>query len=94
MAEKQVDTSGNVVANRPSGDDVVLQDTADDLVRQAPEPATDGGKIYKVMYPTDQFVMEGMPVVNKSGVRLTSEQAEKLLPVAEASGVVIVEVED
>lgn len=91
MAEKEVSPQGDVVANRPSGDDVVLRETADDLVRRAPEPATKGGKIYKVMYPTDRFVMEGMPVVDTAGVRLTAEQAKEVLPVAEASGVQIVE---
>lgn len=93
MAEKEVSPQGDVTANRPTADDVNLRDTADDLVRRAPEPTTKGGKIYKVMYPTDRFVMEGMPVVDTSGVRLTAEQAKELLPMAEASGVKIVEVD-
>ena len=91
MAEKNVDTSGNVTANRPSTEGVVLE-SAEHVVRQAPDPVDKGGKIYKVLYPTDQFVMEGMPVVNTVGVRLTAEQAKNLLPVAETSGVQIVEV--
>lgn len=92
MAEKQVvEETGGVAANRPTGPEVEVQGTAQDLIDNAPEPSSDG-KIYRVMYPNDHFVMEGMPVVNQSGVVLTDAQAEELLPVAEASGVKIVEV--
>lgn len=92
MAEREVSPQGDVTANRPTADDVTLRETADDLVRKAPAPTTKGGKIYKVMYPTDRFVMAGMPVVDTAGVRLTAEQAKEILPAAEASGVQIVEV--
>lgn len=94
MAEKQM-VGDEVAANRPTGPEVEVQDSASELVRNAPEPTEDeGSKIYKVMYPTDQFVMEGMPVVNTTGVRLTGDQAEKVLEAAKASEVRIVEVED
>lgn len=92
MAEKEVDATGGVAANRPTGPEVAVQGSADELVRNAPDPTTEGGKIYKVLYPTDQFVMEGHPVVGTAGVRLTTEQADEILPAAEASGVKIVEV--
>src|SRR5215212_8536016 len=83
---------GAVPINRPSEQDVVAG-SAQELVEQAPEPTDDeGSKVYAVSYPTDQFVMEGMPVVTTTGTPLTSEQVDKLLPVAEASGVKIVEV--
>lgn len=49
-------------------------------------------KTYQTQYPTDRFVMEGMPDITSAGTPLTEEQAEKLLPLAEASGVTIVEV--
>lgn len=92
MAEKQVDATGGVAANRPSGDEAVVRDSAQELIQQAPEPDAEGGKVYAVVYPNDQFVMEGMPVVSSAGTPLTDEQARNLLPVAEACGVRIVEV--
>jgi hypothetical protein len=92
MAEKQM-VGDEVAANRPTGPEVEVKDSATELVSSAPEPTDDeGAKIYKVMYPVDQFVVEGQPVVTTTGVRLTAEQAEEILPLAEASGVTIVEV--
>lgn len=83
---------GAVPINRPSEQDVVAG-SAQELVEQAPEPTDDeGSKLYAVSYPTDQFVLEGIPVVNTVGVRLTQEQADKLLSAAEANGVKITEV--
>lgn len=96
MAEKQVDATGSVAANRPSGDEAVVRDSAQELIRQAPEPSEEGTdtKVYRVLYPNNHFVMEDMPVVSDVGTPLTADQAEKLLPVAEASGVRIVEVNE
>lgn len=91
MAEKQI-VGDEVAANRPTGPEVEVRDGANELVRNAPEPTDKGGKIYKVLYPTDQFVKEGQPVVNSNGVRLTKAQADEILPAAAASGVQIVEV--
>lgn len=92
MAEKVIVEGGGVAANRPTGPmDLELNET-DALIEAAPEPATEGGKIYRVLYPTDQFLMEGMPLVHTGGVRLTQDQADEVLPAAEASGVRIVEV--
>ena len=93
MAEKQTDATGDVVANRPSNVEMPVGSVSE-LVEAAPQPTEEGGKIYKVQYPTDQFVVEGHPVVNTTGVRLTAEQADTILSAAEASGVTIVEVED
>lgn len=94
MAEKEVSPQGDVTANRPTGPDVNVQDSAQELIRQAPEPTEKGGKIYKVLYPNNYFVVANMPVINNTGVRLTKAQADEILPAAEASGVRIVEVED
>lgn len=92
MAQKQVPEEP-LPANRPSDVTSPVNET-NDLIRQAPEPASGKGKVYQVVYPNSQFVMEGMPVVNSEGVRLTSEQADKVLEAARVSGVRIVEVED
>ena len=96
MAEKQVvEETGGVAANRPTGPEVVVRGSADELIADAPEPTTDGktGKVYQVMYPTDNFVVPGHPVVTSAGTRLTKSQADEILPAAEASGVRIVEVQ-
>jgi hypothetical protein len=57
------------------------------------EPVVEGGKIYKVAYPTDHFVVDGLPVIDSTGVVLTDEQAQTVLEAADASGVRIVEVQ-
>lgn len=93
MAEKEVDATGDVIANRPS-DLPVPAGTVEELVRSAPDPAADGGKIYAVQYPNDRFIVADHPVVESSGTRLTEEQANTILPAAEASGVRIVEVSE
>ena len=92
MAEKQM-VGDEVAANRPTGPEVEVKGSVAEIVRNAPAPTEKGGKIYKVVYPSGQFVMEGQPVVNDTGVRLTAEQAKAILPAAEASGVRIVEIE-
>lgn len=92
MAEIEKDAQGNVAANRPTGPGVVIPGSTDELIAQAPSPSDKAKKAYKVVYPTSNFVMEGMPVISDAGTPLTDEQAKKLLPVAEASGVKIVEV--
>ena len=94
MAEKEVASTGEVVANRPTGPEVEVSGGAQELVRKAPDPVEDGGKIYKVLHPDNYFVVAGNPVVNNEGVRLTTEQADVILPAAKASGVRIVEVEE
>jgi len=94
MAETSAGMGGGAVPiDRPSAQETVVG-SAQELIEQAPPPTEEDGKKYRVLYPTDQFVMEGHPVVTSSGTALTNEQAEALLPVAEASGVRIVEVED
>lgn len=93
MAEKQVHgVSEDLPANRPSNAEPLNR--TEELIAAAPDPAKSGGKIYRVQYPTSRFVMEGQPVVDTAGVRLTAEQAKAILPLAEASGVKIVEVGD
>lgn len=92
MAEKEVGASGDVVANRPTPDGVLIAGGSHELIAQAPEPSDKAKKSYRVLYPSDNFVMEGMPVITHTGTPLTDDQAKKLLPVAEASGVRIAEV--
>lgn len=89
MAEKQVDTT----VGRPSTVEEVVG-SADELIRQAPEPNDKAKKVYKVLYPVDHFVVQGYPVVTTAGVPLTDAQAKEVLAAAEASEVRIVEVED
>lgn len=93
MAEIEKDAAGNVAANRPTGPEVVIRGSADELIAQAPGPSDKAKKAYKSVYPNDNFIMEGMPVVTSAGTPLTDEQYKKIAPVAEASGVKIVEVE-
>ena len=93
MAEKQVAPTGEVVANRPTGPETVVKGSAQELIENAPEPTEEGGKLYKVAYPNDVFIVADHPVVSSAGTRLTDEQAKEVLSAAEASGVRIVEVE-
>lgn len=79
-------------ANRPSTAEPLNR--TEELIAAAPDPSKSGGKVYKVQYPTNRFLVEGHPVVDTTGVRLTAEQAKAILPAAEASGVKIVEVQD
>lgn len=83
----------DVGANRPSAVEYP-KDSVEHLVRNAPEPSDKAKKSYRVLYPTDRFLMEGLPVITSSGTPLTDEQVKKLLPVAEASGVRIAEVSE
>jgi len=92
MAEKQM-VGNEVAANRPTGPEVEVRGSVSELLKGAPEPTEKGGKLYKVLYPTDQFFVEGHPVVTTDGTRLTAEQAKAIVPAAQASGVRIVEVE-
>ena len=94
MAEKNTSTAPeDVGANRPSAVEFPL-DSVEHLIRNAPKPSDKASKVYRVLYPINNFVMEGMPVVTSAGTPLTDEQAKKLLPAAEASGVAIAEVEE
>lgn len=92
MAEIEKDAQGNVAANRPTGPGVVIQGSADELIAQSPDPSDKAKKAYAVVYPNSNFIMEGMPVVTDAGTPLTDDQFKKIAPVAEASGVKIVEV--
>lgn len=89
MAEKVA--SEGAATNRPSALTEPVG-SVEELVRNAPEPSENADKIYRVKYPDDRFVMEGMPVITQEGTSLTNTQAEEILPAAEASGVKIVEV--
>jgi hypothetical protein len=91
MAENAVGASGAVPIDRPSTVEGVVGG-ADELIRQAPEPSEKAKKVYRVLYPTDHFVVPGHPVVTTAGVPLTDDQAKVVLPAAEASSVKIVEV--
>lgn len=92
MAEKEFTPDGSVAANRPTAPDVVVEGSVDELVRKAPGPSDKAKKSYRVLYPDDQFIMEGLPVITSTGTPLTDEQWKKVEPTAQASGVRIVEV--
>lgn len=94
MAEKEVSPQGDVTANRPTPPEVVIEDSVGDIIRKAPKPSSKARKSYRCMYPTDQFIMAEMPVITTKGTPLTDEQFKAVAPVAEASGVRIVEVSD
>lgn len=68
--------------------------TAEELKENAPEPSSKASKKYRVKYPNNTFVVEGMPVVTREGVALTGEQAKKVLEMAKLCKVSVVEVND
>jgi ribosomal protein L24 len=52
--------------------------SAPEVIERAPEPTDKGGKVVRVMSPTHQFVVEGLPVVTREGTRVTVEQFKKI----------------
>lgn len=86
MAEprKQGDQTPAVSADR----------TADAAVSEAPAPSNAGKKRVAVAWPSDRFVVEGLPVIDRKGVAVTAEQHKKLEEAAKKSGVQLREVND
>lgn len=60
----------------------------------APAPSSGAKKKVAVAWPTDRFVVEGLPVVDRSGVSVTAEQYKTLEDAAKRSGVKLREVND
>jgi hypothetical protein len=65
-------------------------------VENAPEPSSKGGKVIRTGFPHGSFVIEGLPVITREGVRVTAEQFEKVQEAAakQKPPVRIVEVND
>jgi hypothetical protein len=73
----------------------VAPTSADEAVAAAPDPSDKGSKkVVRVMYPTDRFVVEDVPVITTEGTPLTAEQFKKASEAAAASGVKLVEEDD
>jgi hypothetical protein len=69
----------------------VAPSSADEAIAAAPEPSAKGSKkVVRVMYPTDRFVVEDVPVITAEGTELTSEQVKKAEVEAEKNGVKLV----
>ena len=60
---------------------------AETAKRDAPEPSEEGGQNVQVMFPTDEFIIEGVPVITSGGTSLTSDQLDTAKEAAKASGV-------
>jgi hypothetical protein len=71
---------------------VVAESTAASAVSAAPEPSSGAKTKLAVQWPTNQFVVEGVPVVTRDGVAVTAEQRKKVEEAAKKSGVRIREV--
>lgn len=71
------------------------QDPALATATTAESPGPSAGTTKKkvaVAWPSDQFVVEGLPVVNRTGVAVTAEQYKTLEEAAKKSGVKLREV--
>ena len=73
---------------------VVAVDGADAALADAPDSPNKGGKLVKVLYPTNNFVIEGIPVVTSDGTRLSAADAKTVMDLARVNGVRVVEVEE
>lgn len=78
---------------RKPGDQAVPQ-SASEAVAKAPEPSGSARTKVATMWPSDKFVVEGLPVVTREGVPVTAEQLKTLQNAAKRSGVKLREVND
>lgn len=53
---------------------------------------SNAAKKVAVMWPSDKFKVEGLPVINREGVSVTASQFKQLEEAAEKSGVTLREV--
>ena len=86
-------------SERKQGDQTPQPKAADPTaaaVEKAPDPTTKGGKVIRTGFPHGSFVIEGLPVITRDGVRVTAEQLEKVQEAAakQKPPVRIVEVND
>lgn len=49
------------------------------------------GKVVRVMYPGDRFIIEDLPVITTEGTELSAEEVKKAAAAAKASGVKLVD---
>lgn len=68
--------------------------SATDAVEAAPEPSKSAQKKVAVVWPSNKFVVEGLPVVDNKGVPVTAEQYKTLETAAKKCGVTLREVND
>lgn len=71
-----------------------VEKTADVAATQAPEPSSGARKKLAVAWPSNSFVVEGLPVLTREGTPVTAEQQKKYEEVAKKSGVTLREVND
>jgi hypothetical protein len=66
--------------------------SAVDAVASAPAPSNAAKTKVAVDWPTNQFVVEGLPVITREGTQVTAEQYKQAEEAAKRSGVQIHEV--
>lgn len=71
-----------------------VENTTTEAVAKAPEPSSGARKKVAVAWPTNRFVVEGLPVIDNKGVSVTADQQKTLEEVAKKSGVTLREVND
>lgn len=84
------------MADKPGVQDPtpVAASPAAKAVESAPDESNKASKKVQTVWPTDHFVVEGMPVVTREGVQLTAKQFDEVQKLAKASGVKVREVTD
>lgn len=74
-------------AQDPTALETEATEGAETAKREAPEASDSGDKTVQVLFPNDEFVIEGVPVITSGGTALTSDQVETATKAAKASGV-------
>lgn len=83
------------MAERKQGDQTpATVQSASDAVASAPPPSDSAKTKMATVWPSDRFVVEGLPVVTREGVPVTAEQKKTLEDAAKKSGVTLREVTD
>lgn len=68
--------------------------TAEVAAAEAPEPSSGARKKLAVAWPSNRFVVEGLPVLDRNGTPVTAEQQKQYEEAAKKSGVTLREVND
>lgn len=71
-----------------------VENTTTEVVAKAPEPSSGAKKKVAVAWPSNQLVVEGLPVVTNEGTPVTAEQHKQLEEAAKRSGITLREVND
>jgi hypothetical protein len=74
-------------AQDPSALETKTTEGAETAKSDAPEPSEEGGQNVQVMFPTDEFIIEGVPVITSGGTALSADQVDTVKEAAKASGV-------